>query len=294
MMTPGNSAVQPLPRPSCTIVTDSSACLGRRSAETLGVRVLPIELFVGGVEVAGDDDAAARIVDAALARGEPVKSSAPSVSAYLSAIEDAPTEDVIVLTPAREFTAMTANAVLAATLTDKRVHVIDTRTASGPQGLIAARCARMARDGAPVDEVVTAAATATGHAELVAALAHLDVLRASGRIEAGALAFAEHLGVRPVFRLHDGRVERLGLPTSEEAALRRIRTEAFRLGFRPGCDAMLLHLGSLELAERLGRQLGCEAPISTFSPAIAAHAGRELVGLAWLGEGPRSGHDASG
>jgi fatty acid kinase fatty acid binding subunit len=277
--------VHPANRPSCTIVTDSSACVG--AAEELGVRVLPIELFIGGVEVPGDDEDAAELVERALERGEPVKSSAPSVSAYLSAIEDASTEDVLVLTPAHEFTTMHANARLAATLTDKRVRVLDTRTAAGTQGLIALRSARMALTGDPPDAIEASAREDAAGADLVAALARPDVLRASGRIGAGAMTFAEHLGIRPVFRLHDGRVERLAIPTGEDRALRRICTEAARLGFRPGCDAVVLHVGCLGVAERLRTALRTDAPIAVFSPAIAAHTGRELVGLAWLR--PRAG-----
>ena len=266
----------------CTVVTDSSACLTRPESEGIGIRVLPIELFVGGQEFHGDDDLADEAVAQALVREEPIKSSAPSASAYLSAIEEAPTDEVVVLTPAREFTRMHDNASVAATLTDRRVRVIDTRTAAGAQGLIAMRAARLASAGASGGEIASAAAADLTRAELVAALASLETLQASGRVQAGALTLAKHLGIRPVFRLHDGRVERIGVPRDEDAAIRRIARAAISRGFAADADAVLMHVADRELAERLREELGCDAPIARFSPAMAAHTGLGLVGVAWL------------
>src|SRR5919197_164612 len=239
---PMNPGTPPAARRSaasrCTVVTDSSACLPRRESEGIGIRVLPIELFIGGQEFHGDDDLADEAVAQALAREEPIKSSAPSVSAYLSAVEEAPTDEVVVLTPAREFTRMHDNASVAAT--------------------------DLAR------------------AELVAALASLETLQASGRVQAGALTLAKHMGIRPVFRLHDGRVERIGVPRDEDAAIRRIARAAISHGFAADADAVLMHVADRELAERLREELGCDAPIARFSPAMAAHTGLGLVGVAWL------------
>src|SRR5579884_3160150 len=119
------------------IVTDSSACLPPRVARELGVRIVPIGIVFGQGDDARDDTVDPERVHRALARHQPVKSVPPSALDYLSAIEASPEgHDVVVLTPATEFTVMCRTAQLAAGLADRPVEVVDTRTAASAQGLV--------------------------------------------------------------------------------------------------------------------------------------------------------------
>src|SRR6266508_2424734 len=182
-------------KPPVALITDSSACLPPEV-------VTPIVIRVRSGEIRDGMDRAPKLVYEALAAGEPVKSSAPSTIEYLSAIEEEQgAESIVVITPAIEFTVMYRNAALAAAVAERTAVVVDSRAAAA---------------GGSEAEVVGAAEEASRRAELVGVLDTLEFIRRSGRVPSVALDLAERLGVRPVVRLHGGRVERLGVPRSPE------------------------------------------------------------------------------
>jgi DegV family protein with EDD domain len=146
--------------------------------------------------------------------------------------------------------------------------------------VLAAAQAREA--GGSLDDVVAAAEDAATRVELVAALESLSYLRQSGRVSPLALGMANHLGVRPVFRMRQGIVERLGLPRSEEAALARIVREWKAAGGAEAIGSAVFHAGRPERAEKLASWLGTGPFVTEFSAAMAIHTGPGVVGVAWL------------
>jgi DegV family protein with EDD domain len=268
------------------LVTDSSACLPTREAadrarSRAAVRVVPIVIHLSDGDVLGDTPAAADRVYDALRHKEAVKSSAPSAVEYLAAIEDGPADEVVVITPAEEFTTMYRNACVAADLAGERVAVVDSRTAAAAHGLVVQEAAEAAGAGGSLDDVARAAEDAADRAELVAALDGLEYIRKSGRVPPAALGLARHLGVRPVFRLQDGAVERLGVPRSPLSAITRVAHEAQARGFREAERSVLFHAGDPERADALGAMLGVEEA-TEFSPSMGIHTGPGVVGVAWL------------
>ena len=184
---------------------------------------------------------------------------------------------------------MYRNALLAVELAgpDQTIPVVDSRSATAGHGLVV-MAAMQARDrGGGLDDVVAAAEEAASRVELVACLETLDYLRQSGRVPALALGLANHLGVRPVFRMRQGTAERLGMPRSEEAALERIAKEWRAGGGAAGGAAAVFHAGRPERAEQLAGMLGGVSFITEFSAAMAIHTGPGVVGVAWL----RPSHD---
>jgi len=110
----------------------------------------------------------------------------------------------------------------------------------------------------------------------------LEFIRRSGRVPSVALDLAERLGVRPVFRLDGGRVERLGVPRSPEAALRRVRKEATLRGLSESPRSIVFHAASEERAGELRALLGGDPMVAEFSPSMGIHTGPGVVGVAWL------------
>jgi DegV family protein with EDD domain len=262
------------------VITDSSACLQPR--EPSAFRVVPVVIHLPDGDVMGDSPAAVDRVYEALRHREPVKSSAPSAVEYLAAIEDATAaDDVVVITPAEEFTTMYRNACVAAEIASERVAVVDSRTAAAAHGLVVQEAAAAASSGASLEGVQAAAEDAARRAELVATLEGLEYIRESGRVPAAALGLARQLGVRPVFRLRDGAVERLGLPRSPQSAISRVAHEAQVLGVREAEHSVLFHAADPDRAEALGSMLGVDDS-TEFSPSMGIHTGPGVVGVAWL------------
>jgi len=263
-----------------TLITDSSACIPAESSSGLGISLVPILVTIEDQEF--PDGVEPGVLYEALERGRPVKSAAPTPVDYLDAIERAPDGAVVVLTPATEFTHMHRNALLAADMSGRHVTVVDSRTATAGHGLVALAAAEVAAAGGGVDDVVAAAEDAGRRAELVACLESLEYLRQSGHVPAIALGLANHLQVRPVFRMRGGTAERTGLPRSERGALERI-AKAWRQGCGPDAvQPAVFHAGRPERAQELAAMLGGAAFVTEFSAAMAIHTGPGVVGAAWL------------
>src|SRR5262249_3638397 len=115
-----------------------------------------------------------------------------------------------------------------------------------------------------------------------ACLESLEYLRQSGHVPAIALGLANHLQVRPVFRMRGGTAERTGLPRSERAALERV-VKAWRQGRGPdGLRPAVFHAGRPERAQEPAEMLAGAAFRTGFSAAMAIHTGPGVVGAAWL------------
>jgi DegV family protein with EDD domain len=264
------------------LVTDSSACLPPELADRSSLRILPIVIHLPSGDLRDGMEDAPRLVYEALARDEPVKSSAPSTLEYLTAMEEAEGDGVVVITPATEFTVMYRNAAVAAEICRRPAAVVDSRTAAAAHGLVVTAALEAAEAGGSLEDVVAAAEDASRRAELVAALDGVDFIRRSGRVPSVALELARQLGVRPVFRLQGGAVERLGVPRSPEAAIRRIRKEALARGLGEAAGAVVFHAASPRRAEELRALLEGGGPITEFSPSMGIHTGPGVVGVAWL------------
>jgi DegV family protein with EDD domain len=269
-------------RRDVTLITDSSACLPAAAVVAHDIVVVPISVQIADQEYRDGIDLDPQALYRALRDGTPVKSAAPSPLDYLDAIQAAGDRPVVVVTPAQEFTRMHHHAVLGAELAQRSVAVVDSRAAAAAHGLVVLAAAEALAAGGGLDDAVAAAEEGAGAAELVAAIESLDQLRASGRVPAVTLGLASRLGVRPVFRMRGGSAERVALPRSEEAALRRVVRE-WRSGGGPAAGrAAVFHAGRPDQASRLAEQLGVETIVSEFSAAMAIHTGPGAVGVAWL------------
>jgi DegV family protein with EDD domain len=264
------------------LITDASACIPPMTLRRVDIAIVPIMVQVGDEEFQSGVDLDPIKLYRALEQGVPVKSAAPSPIDYLDAIERAGDRPVVIVTPATEFTRMYGNASLAAELSGGPVAVVDSRSATAGHGLVVLAAAEARDAGGQQDDVVAAVEDAARRTELVACLETLDYLRQSGRVPALALGLANHLGVRPVFRLREGTAERLGLPRSEEGALARIVKE-WRVGRgAEGGRTAVFHAARPERAEQLAGMLRDVSFITEFGAAMAIHTGPGVVGVAWL------------
>ena len=262
-----------------TIVTDSNVCLPDAVAHELGIRVVPISIHLTDAD-GRDDTIDPKLVFDALARDETVKSSPPAAADYLTAIEDADGDEVLVLTPAIEFTTMASNARQAATLASKPVRVVDTRTATAAQSLVVRSAAEAARAGATLDAVEAVARDAARRVELVASLDATTAIEHSGRIPSPVLETVRERRAHPLFRFREGAVTPLEIEALDP--LDALRAAWLADGGPGATQSTVFHAAAEERAQRLQRLLGGRADIVGFSPAMAVHTGPGVLGVAWL------------
>jgi DegV family protein with EDD domain len=219
-----------------------------------------------------------------LADGETAKTVAPSVLDFLDLIEREPADDVVIVTPAHEFTVINQHARAAAALADRPVHVVDTRTAAAAHGLVVAAALEAAHRGASADDVTAAARSAAARAELVAVVDGLATLRRSGVVPATALTES---GARVLFGFRDGVVVPLGHTRRVVDALARVEATWLAAGGSRHVPALVFHRGLPARARRLQQRLSPAAEIVVFSDAMAVHTGHGCAGIAWLRAEPR-------
>lgn len=266
------------------VVTDSSTCLPLELVESLGIRVLPISIYLpeGDLELSAQQGEEMLVLPEGAEDEELAAANRPFVTDYLAAIEEPGFEAAVVITPAIEFATMYRNAALAAELAERPVVTIDARSAAAGQALVVLAAAEAAAAGAPLEEVVRAVEDAVGRVELVASLASLEPIRRSGPLPSSVLGDRGAALTRSLFRMRAGNVEPLGEPATTEDALAAIAT-AVKQSSRDGLERVtVFHAGAPDLAGRLAELIGGVDFVCGFSIAMQVHTGRGVVGAAWL------------
>ena len=187
-------------------------------------------------------------------------------------------------------------ATVAANAVDSdRVHVLDTGTAAGAEGLVVLAAAEAAKAGKPLAEVESVARQVADRVHLVATIADLSHLARSGRVPEAAAWAGKWLGLQPMFEFRDGGPHALRPARSRAKALDRIiehwarttpSTPSAGSPAAPRCHAAALHALSVEAADDLLERVQAATELATsfvgsFSPVMVSHTGPGLVGLAW-------------
>jgi fatty acid-binding protein DegV len=85
----------------------------------------------------------------------------------------------------------------------------------------------------------------------------------------------------PLFRLAGGRILPIGEAHANDVVEALVRSWE-QAGGRHGETPVVFHAGPEEAAARLASATGCSLPPAPFSPAMMAHTGAGVIGLAWL------------
>lgn len=276
------------------VVTDSAASIAPDLARSCEVAIAPLSLDIDGVASTDDTvgiDEVARLVR----EGSTVKTAAPTPGAFLSAIERADKGGgVVVITVGGSFSSTGDSARLAAGMTDARVEVIDSGTAAGAEGLVVVAAAKAASNGEPFEQVVRKAKEVCRRVRLVAEVGDLTYLIRGGRVPSPLGAIGNAVGVRPVFELRGGNVRPMRPAFSPNAAF-DLMVSSWRKSKKPGHRLHVagLHVGAPDEAEKLLDAVSELVEPTTrfaapFGPAMVAHTGPDLRGLAWWWE-PETG-----
>lgn len=263
------------------VVTDSAASLPREVVDELGIRVVPLYLRFGdrslrdGVEV---EDFYERLA----AFDGPVTTAAPSVGDFADAFASTGADRIVCVTVAASVSAVHQAASVAARESPARVEVVDSGAASMAQGFVAMAAAR----ASSFEEAVAAAHATARRSSLVAAIDTFTYLRRSGRVRALQAFAATALDLKPVFRMRAGEIQPLARPRTRRRALRRVaeavladvagpvRIAAFHADAEHDARALLERVtAELDVVESYGVE---------FTPAMGAHTGPGVVGLAYV------------
>jgi DegV family protein with EDD domain len=168
----------------------------------------------------------------------------------------------------------------------KRVHVVDSLSACGGEGLVVLAASAAARSGADAAMVAAHARAARAELKMWFALDTLEYLRRGGRIAGAQAWLGSALKIKPILTVEHEITPVERVRTSRRAFERMV--DLLRMLADEGRDAwMVQHIQApdeaRELAARGAELIGCEPMvISEIGPVIGTHTGPGVLGTAGL------------
>ena len=170
----------------------------------------------------------------------------------------------------------------APSITAVPVRVIDGGQITLGTGFLVLHAARLAASGASPDEIVAAVKAMAERTHSLATLDTLEYLRRGGRVNVIMFSVGTLLKMKPMLKMHLGKVVTDRARTSNGAIDRLIHL-ALQLG--PLESVALVHAATPERLELLRQQVQARLPgvpirmVGEVAPVIGAHVGPGAVGL---------------
>jgi DegV family protein with EDD domain len=271
------------------VVTDSTAYLPDGLADELSVRVVPLQVVLGGRSGAEGSEVTPAQVASALAAWVPVSTSRPTPAEFATVYRKALTggaSGVVSLHLSRELSGTWDSARLAAAeVGAESVRVVDSRSAAMGLGFAVLAAAHAAAAGGSPEEVYAAA---VGTAERTTTLFYVDTLehlRRGGRIGAAQALLGTALSVKPILHVRDGRIVLLEKVRTVSKGIARLEALAVAAAGDGPADVAVHHLAAAERAALLAERLRTRLPqvgqfyASEVGAVVGAHVGPGVLGV---------------
>ncbi len=279
------------------IVTDTTHYMPRETVEQAGLHEVSLYVNDGGtLERESDMPGFDAFYERLRRQSELPTTSQPSIGDFLEVYEPLieSGHDIVSVHLAAGISgtcesARQAAAELASRGTQRRIEVVDSRTACAGQGLIVLAAAAAARGGHSVEQVLARANAATEQTKIWFALDTLEYVRRGGRIGAASAWLGGALKIKPILTIMDSVAPVERVRTDRRAFERMI--DYLRARKEDGATAWAVqHIQSRETGERLvdaGRDLFGTEPafFSEVGPVIGTYAGPGMLGVSGMPPG---------
>jgi DegV family protein with EDD domain len=197
--------------------------------------------------------------------------------------------DILAILVSTELSGTIASAHQAKDmLPDARIEIVNSYSIAMALGFLAVEAAKMAVDGANIDECKAYVENAKSKIGVVFAVNTLEFLHRGGRIGGGARFIGSALNIKPILEIQDGKVEALERVRTRKKSLRRLieLVEARTGGQKPLRLATLHANAAVEakgLLEEATNVLDVDETVfSEVSPVVGTHTGPGTIGLAYM------------
>jgi DegV family protein with EDD domain len=278
----------PAPFAGVRIVTDSACDLPQPLVEELGIEIVPLTIRIDGQEFVDRRDLTpAEFWSRCAASPNLPETAAPAPgefeAAYRRLAADGATGIVVVsLSGALSATLQSAELAARSVADVLPVTTVDSRNCTLGLGMIVADCARLARTGASLDQVVARATDLAARTRVWGALDTLDNLKKGGRIGGAKAMLASVLSIKPIIEVRDGKVEEGGKQRTRTKALAFLVDKLVSYG--TVTNLAVLHADCSDVdqfVELLRPHYDGEILIGDIGPVVGAHAGRGTIGIAF-------------
>ena len=270
------------------IVTDSTAYLPPEVVQEHGIRVVPLQVVIGGTAHEEGSGVTSTTVAEALRAWTPVSTSRPGPFAFLSAYERAAQDGctgVVSVHLSSDMSGTYESAVLGARDAPVPVRVVDSRSLGMGLGFAVVTAAELAVSGEALDDVAMAAQKRAAASTTVFYVDTLEYLRRGGRIGAAAAFLGSALAIKPLLHLVDGHIEPLEKVRTAARAIARLEEVAAEHAGDSPVDVAVHHLANPDRAEALADRLRARLPalghlhVSEVGAVVGAHVGPGMLAV---------------
>lgn len=272
------------------IIADSTCDLPEELFEKYSITTVPLKVSIVDKTFNDKIDISTQELFELIERYQEMSvTSAPSPEQYRTLMEEAVRrgDSVICTTCSSGLSASYQSALVAASMVDGKVDVIDTRTASLGSGMIALLAARMVAQGAEHDEIVKACREKVSRQRTLLILDTVEFLRKGGRIGNVAARMVGMLGIKPIINvtkegtntvIHKARGYQKGM----EWMLNYVLETARDLKQQTiGIACSTLEGPARQFKEMIERYMPKEILMSGLGSVVATHVGPNAFGVFW-------------
>jgi DegV family protein with EDD domain len=273
--------------PGIRVVTDSACDLPANMVAELGIDIVPLTIRFGNEELVDGRDLSPKEFWARVT-SSPVlpETAAPSPGAFEEAYRRAKAEGaegVVCVTLSGALSATYQSAELAAksVADDVPVRVVDSRTVTMAEGLMAVAAARAAKQGKGLDDCAGVAEDLVPRTRVFGALDTMENLKKGGRIGAAQAMLGSMLSIKPIIQVENGLVEPESKQRTRSKSLRYLVEKVREHGQVE--DLAVMHGDAKDLDELLDL-LGAVYPrddilVGDIGPVIGTHGGPGVIGV---------------
>ncbi|HDN79588.1 MAG: hypothetical protein DRI61_00440 [Chloroflexi bacterium] len=273
------------------IVTDTTVDLPHEMAEELAIEMAPVHVIIDGKDYRDKID----LTGAEFYRMLPHLNPLPTttgvmVDDWLEAFEKAlqKAESIICLTlpPELSVTYSSAQAARQA-MPEADITIIDTRTATAGEALIAIAAGRAAKEGKSKEEVIALVNELIPKVDTLLTCDTIEYLRRGGRLNAPQALIANFLNLRPIIRLRDGALTPVRRTRSRRVSLNAILDlMAQEIGEGEICAAILhalVHDEAEAFKAEIENRFRCREVIilDDLGPVAGTHLGPGAIGVGY-------------
>ena len=269
------------------VVTDSGADLPKDLAAELGIRIVPLTIHFGDEERRDGADLSTDEFYRRLRAGEMSRTTQPAPAdfeAVYRALQEEGADAVISCHLSSAMSGTMQSASIAAQAVDVPVHVVDTRSASMGNGLVAIECARLARAGAGVEEILARARDVIARQRILFMVDTLEYLQRNGRIGRAQAFLGGLLNVKPILTVEDGVVAPLERARGRAKAVSRLLERMVEEAGETPQRVAVMHGDAPAEAAELAVQIRARVPVAelitaVLGPTVGTHAGPGTLGM---------------
>lgn len=282
-----------------TIVTDSSCDLPTALAEKLGIRVVPLSLFVDGKQYYNyldGRDISYQDFYGQLAAGKMVTTSAVNMDRFKLVMESEllTGHDVLYIGFSSELSG-TYNAgrmaaeELQAEYPNSTILTVDSLCASLGQGMLVYQAALQKAGGKSIQEVRDFCEETKRKVCHWFTVDDLHQLKRGGRISGATALIGTMLNIKPVLHMDDeGKLVSVTKARGRNGAIQTLVDEMAKTAIEPEKQTIFISHGNCyddtkKLAELIHERFGCKSVINFVGPVIAAHSGQGTLALFYIG-----------